>query len=424
MAPATQESRNHDSYRGLEASSLGTVFSDSKQSLPLFNRGREKEPFFSSIKDIIRYPYQDSSTIKSKKPTLLQSKNKLSMSNREKRNFRNNGEYSWSDTNMDNSYSFRKHVNKRSRAKKLPKIGSCDKDTLDIKINNLVKVQGVVTDYSLHDSKYSFQKSNSLMQEKFEERLEDLRDLVPENKQIKLSTNQKSFILECGKWLQKAIENPGCFNDEAFIKQFKITESGDIYKGEHNGDAAQGHGICFNRQGDLIEGIYKGGILSRGMAKVLYNNGEFYAGQILNGGDRNGQGIYYYSNGDVYDGQFVKNKRVGKSRLIFSDKSEYIGQFIDDEADGHGIFTDKGGNRYMSVQIDSQSKEDKDIKTGFFLRGRLYGKGEIHFKNTDHYIGNFKGTKRHGFGIMNFNAPRTDTDYSNLGVYEGNWKNG
>jgi hypothetical protein len=75
-------------------------------------------------------------------------------------------------------------------------------------------------------------------------------------------------------------------------------------------------------------------------------------------GVKHGKGIYFYKNGDIYDGEFVDNMRVGKSRLRFHDGSEYIGQFIADEADGHGIFSDKYGNRYMSV-ADDNAEENK-----------------------------------------------------------------
>lgn len=156
---------------------------------------------------------------------------------------------------------------------------------------------------------------------------------------------------------------------------------------------------------------------------MLYRNGEFYNGKVERGGSRAGHGIYYYANGDVYDGEFVKNLRIGKSRIIFNDGSEYIGQFIDDEADGHGIYTDKAGNRYMSVTVDPSDPDQKALKAGFFLRGRLYGRGEIIFKNGDHYLGNFKGSKRNGFGVMKYNAPGPDEDFTNTGVYKGNWKN-
>lgn len=76
----------------------------------------------------------------------------------------------------------------------------------------------------------------------------------------------------------------------------------------------------------------------------------------------------------------------------------------------------------MTLAKDQHSEEDINMKSGFFLRGRLYGKGEIIFKNSDHYLGNFKGTKRDGYGVMNYNVPRSESDYTNMGVYKGNWK--
>ena len=206
------------------------------------------------------------------------------------------------------------------------------------------------------------------------------------------------------------------------MREFKWTETDDIFKGKHNGKNANGHGVCFTKHNNLIEGFFNENTLNSGMAKILFSNGEFYSGEVTKGGDKNGQGVYYYANGDVYDGHFVDNKRIGNSRLIFQDGSEYIGQFIDDEADGHGIYTDKLGNRYMSVASTAPKYSNvQDNKGGNFIRGRLYGKGEIHFKNGDHYIGNFKGSKRHGMGEMIYNTPKSETDFSNLGTYFGNW---
>lgn len=40
-----------------------------------------------------------------------------------------------------------------------------------------------------------------------------------------------------------------------------------------------------------------------------------------------------------------------------------MGQFIEDQADGHGLYTDPYGNRY-----ESQIQEDKK-DSGFFLKG-------------------------------------------------------
>jgi hypothetical protein len=117
---------------------------------------------------------------------------------------------------------------------------------------------------------------------------------------------------------------------------------------------------------------------------------------VTRGGIRSGKGTHYFSNGDIYDGEFVRNKRIGKSRLLCANGSEYIGQFIDNEVDGHGIYSDKFGNRFMSMvaeepqnKVNSQYKEHNETSTdarklnkdsGYFYKLRLYGKGEFLFK--------------------------------------------
>ena len=198
---------------------------------------------------------------------------------------------------------------------------------------------------------------------------------------------------------------------------------------------AYGKGVLLTNKNELIEGHFSKGIIQSGVCKILYSNGEYYSGHVKEGGLRHGEGIHYYSNGDIYDGEFINDQRVGKSRLRFNDGSEYIGQFIEDTADGHGLFTDKDGNRFMSL-ADEQDKnksvtnpeqpERREItnekNNGYFLKGKLYGKGEIKFKNGDTYIGQIKGTKRNGMGIMQFVNPQLNGNKADLGEYIGMWK--
>ena len=141
---------------------------------------------------------------------------------------------------------------------------------------------------------------------------------------------------------------------------------------------------------------------------------------MTNNGIRHGKGTQYYANGDVYNGQFVENKRVGKAQLRSKDVSQYIGQFINDEADGHGLYTDTKGNRYQTKgQKDTDDKEDE---TGHFLKGKLYGKGEIKLINGNTYNGHFKGSLREGYGEMTYIMAHESDHESQGGVYKGNWK--
>ena len=45
-------------------------------------------------------------------------------------------------------------------------------------------------------------------------------------------------------------------------------------------------------------------------------------------------------------GEFVNGKRAGRAKMKFSDRSEYFGQFLDDEIYGNGSYTDKYGNLF------------------------------------------------------------------------------
>lgn len=165
----------------------------------------------------------------------------------------------------------------------------------------------------------------------------------------------------------------------------------------------------------LSYGKYENATIQPGNTCVLYPSGDYYEGNVIRGGAKNGQGILYYAEGGNYNGQFLENKRVGKGRMCFPDESQYIGQFMNDDADGNGIFTDSKGNRYMSVVSHTSNQE-----TGHFIKGRLYGKGEIRYENSNLYIGNFKGTKRDGYGVMNYNVP-TEAE-PKTGTYEGHYK--
>ena len=117
---------------------------------------------------------------------------------------------------------------------------------------------------------------------------------------------------------------------------------------------------------------------------------------------------------------FVENKRVGKAQLRFRDGSQYIGQFINDEADGHGLYTDTKGNRYQSK--GQKDKDEQDDETGHFLKGKLYGKGEIKFINGNTYIGHFKGTHREGYGEMTYLITHEEDNETQTGIYKGYWK--
>lgn len=86
-------------------------------------------------------------------------------------------------------------------------------------------------------------------------------------------------------------------------------------------------------------------------------------------GKRNTKGCHYYLNGDFYEGEWLNDKRIGKGKLMFQDGSHLISQFIDDQADGHGIYEDKYGNSFQSIV---QEDKDGSGETGAIRNGKLF----------------------------------------------------
>lgn len=96
-------------------------------------------------------------------------------------------------------------------------------------------------------------------------------------------------------------------------------------------------------------------------------------------------------------GEYTDNKKNGKGRLIFSDKSFYDGTFKNDEFDGYGIFRNK-----------------KYIYEGQFLSGKKNGRGKLtDFIKNYQYEGEFKDDLKNGYGIEK---------YSDGSIYKGQFK--
>ena len=74
------------------------------------------------------------------------------------------------------------------------------------------------------------------------------------------------------------------------------------------------------------------------------------------------------------------------------DGSEFTGEFIDDRAEGEGVYIDSDKNKYEN------SKNGK----GFFRNGRLQHKGKAYFANGDIYKGYFKDGCFDGKGKMKY----------------------
>lgn len=84
--------------------------------------------------------------------------------------------------------------------------------------------------------------------------------------------------------------------------------------------------------------------------------------------------------------------------MTFKNQSTLISQFIDDQADGHGIYEDNEGNSFQSAVA-----EDGIGETGAIRNGRLYDMGKIKFKNEDKYKGYFNDGRPSKIGELKYN---------------------
>ena len=148
-------------------------------------------------------------------------------------------------------------------------------------------------------------------------RLNGLKKIKPARENIELPTKFRSFLFDAIRWIETALESKEEINEADFFKEFKLSESGDIFKGESQKEVPSGRGICITSKNEMIEAKFRNGKILKGEAKILYNNGEFYSGTVKDGGIKEGKGFYYYSNGDIYDGEFIDNKRVPLYLLNF-----------------------------------------------------------------------------------------------------------
>lgn len=63
--------------------------------------------------------------------------------------------------------------------------------------------------------------------------------------------------------------------------------------------------------------------------KVVYNNGDTYYGEMLDG-RRHGYGIYYWANGDFWYGKYENGYRQGYGALYKTDHRVFSGKWIGD----------------------------------------------------------------------------------------------
>ena len=82
-----------------------------------------------------------------------------------------------------------------------------------------------------------------------------------------------------------------------------------------------------------------------GKGKLILENGEIYIGEFLDN-YANGKGKSYYDKDNLrYEGDFKKGKMEGNGKYICENGNYYIGEFAKDYFNGKGIVYYKNGDK-------------------------------------------------------------------------------
>ncbi|XP_057291662.1 radial spoke head 10 homolog B2-like isoform X2 [Hydractinia symbiolongicarpus] len=120
------------------------------------------------------------------------------------------------------------------------------------------------------------------------------------------------------------------------IRRFK---NGNMYEGNWENNKRNGKGTMYwynlgqEYSGDWVDGIQTGygeniWFLKR-VSNSQYPLRNHYIGEFLNG-ERHGNGIFYYASGAIYNGQWKNNMKHGDGKFIFKNGCVFSGKFSDD----------------------------------------------------------------------------------------------
>ena len=76
--------------------------------------------------------------------------------------------------------------------------------------------------------------------------------------------------------------------------------------------------------------------------EYTYSSGSKYVGDIVND-NFEGKGIFYYSNGDIYNGEFKNDMFNGEGEYTYKNGDRYQGFFVNDKFHGVGTYYYKDG---------------------------------------------------------------------------------
>jgi len=220
-------------------------------------------------------------------------------------------------------------------------------------------------------------------------------------------------------------------DDEVMELKFEDRD-GNIYNGQWKRSKKNGEGVLhFNTQ-DVFTGLFNDDSMQEGTMK--YSDGSVYQGSWKDN-KKHGYGTFEFYSNKVpfeYRGGFEKDLRHGEGTLIF--KAEHLkysffkGEFFEGNPDTKGEISYKNGDHYNGeITIDFKRHgvgimlfADSSIYKGNWSEDKRHGKGKYIYQTKifsleKEYHGDWKDDKFDGDGIMR---------YANGDVYTGDWIQG
>jgi len=166
--------------------------------------------------------------------------------------------------------------------------------------------------------------------------------------------------------------------------------------------------------------------------------------QDADGRSWSGTGKVVWINGDTFEGTLVAGKRQGMGKFSWGE-GQYVGDWVDDKAQGHGTLSFKNGNNYVGAVLDGLPNGEGamryasgDTYRGSFTNGLPNGRGVFQWGNGQRYEGDWKMDRPQGMGTLRFangnlyegavsdGVPNGEGSmrYASGDVYKGGFRNG
>lgn len=169
--------------------------------------------------------------------------------------------------------------------------------------------------------------------------------------------------------------------------------AGDCYAGEYKDNKRHGNGVYWWSTSTVLYCGEWCDNVRHGYGRVVYPDGSRYLGHWYHD-KKHGQGRYTYADGSSYDGSWANNRKHGQGVYHLSDGSvyagtfheddfvsgewrlacgtvRYIGNFVQDQPDGAGVFVHRCGAK------EGTFYEEGNYREGKWMPGLLKGSTRV-----------------------------------------------